>query len=186
MADKHYTLSQEEIQLLCQNAVEQGIKSFNDMRKREEKKKRKQTDKVELTKKKLKEYRAVKLKVSEREFTDAEIPELRFNALEDLMGQITSSDDRTERKIESRLNKQVADTLEIKNIDRAYEEYKEGCEKWGSEEDQRRCRVIYLMYMDNDVYSVSEIAERENIAERTVFRDCSIGAAKLSAYLYGF
>lgn len=183
---RSYTLSQDEINELCELAAKKGIEAYNEARAKDEKRRQRETDKTEITRKKLKEYRAVKMKVKEKEFTDDEIPELRFNALEDLMGQVSSSDDRTERKIRSRLDKQLADAIELKNIDTAYKDYKEGCQNWGSEEDQRRCRVIYKMYMSDEIFSVEEIAEEENIAERTVYRDVNLGVAQLASYLFGF
>lgn len=179
-------ISQEELRQLCEDAAQKGAEVFRNLQDKEKKKREKENDKVAVTKKRLREYRAVKAKISEREISEEEIPELRFEALRDLMGEITSSDSRTENKIRSRLNKQLSDTLELKSLEKAFNEYEEGCRMYGTKEDVRRCNVIYKMYLSDTPYTAEEIAEMENITERTVYRDVSLGVVQLSSYLLGF
>lgn len=181
-----YNLSQEDIQALCELSAQKGVEAFNSKMEKERQKALKRTDKVEVTKKLLREYRAVKKRVASRAIDKAEIPELRFHALEDLMGQITSSSNRTEERIQSRLNKQLADMLDIEDINTAYRNYHDECRQFGTPEDQRRCRIIFEMYMGEKAYTVPEIAEMEAITERTVYRDINLGIIWLSVYLFGF
>lgn len=185
-----YTITQEQLNEVAaiagQKGAEHAIKVYTEKEEKERKRREKESDKVELTKRMLRDYRAVKEKVAKNPFSDQDLPELRFKALEDLMGVIRQSDDRTEKKIQAKLHKHIADLEDLKRIDDAYTQYKEGCEQWGTEEDLRRCREVYMLYMDDTVYTVEEIAETENIAERSVYRDVGIACKKLAAYLFGF
>ena len=53
-----------------------------------------------------------------------------------------------------------------------------------SYEDLRRCREIYGLYIDREKKSVSEIAEEENISEKTVYKDVSVACKIIAVYYF--
>lgn len=180
-----YILTQDQVNSIAAIASQEGARAYKEEAKKAEKKLAKQTDKVEITKKRLRDYRAVKKKTTEEVFSSEELEELRFEYLEDLMGQ-HGLEGKAEKKRDAELWAYILNADSIKKIDKAYKQYEEECERWGTEEQKRRCRILHMMYMDDTVYSVEEIAEMENIAERSVYRDTGIAVKRMAAYLLGF
>ena len=42
-----------------------------------------------------------------------------------------------------------------------------------------------MMYLDKTVYSVKEISEKENVSEKTVYKDLGIACGIVAVYLFG-
>jgi len=63
--------------------------------------------------------------------------------------------------------------------------YKQGCDKSPNPEDRRRYRVIEGLYLKKVPESVQEIAEKEQIAERTVYKDVTTACKRLTALIFG-
>ena len=188
--ERLYVLSQGEIMSLLDRAVErgakEGVKAFKEEKRKMEKKLNKLTDKVELTKQELRDYRAVKTKLEEEVFTEDEVEELRFQYFEDLMGTSTALESRAEKKRDTEIWAYIMNCDRIRKIDKAYEQYREECEKWGSEGAKRRCREIFMLHMSEDVYKVEEIAVAEGVSDKTVYKDIGIAYKKMATYLFGF
>ena len=185
MGEAVYTLTQEQLNRLVTIASNAGIRAYRKEAKKAEKRLAKATDKVEITKRKLKNYRPVKKKVGDEAFSKDELEELRFEYLEDLMGQ-HGLEGRAEKKRDAELWSYILNVDSIRKIDKAYEQYRTACEKWGTEDEKRRCREIYMLYMDEKVYRADDIARIECVSRQTVYRDIGIASKKLAAYLLGF
>ncbi len=71
----------------------------------------------------------------------------------------------------------------INHVDRMLELYEVYCQKSKQEEDRRRYRVLIASYFDS--VEVSEIMRRENIEERTYYRDMRDAIDILSALIFG-
>ena len=74
------------------------------------------------------------------------------------------------------------------HVDQALFEFRIDCEiyaKTGQPDWLRRYRVIDGLYIQFPPMTVSEIAEAENLSERSVFRDRDAACDKLSGYLWG-
>lgn len=183
--EKTFFMTQSQLEILMAVASQEGVRAYREEAKKEERKRAKREDKVEITKRMLKDYRAVKRKVEDGVFSNYELEELKFEYLEDLMGK-PRLEGRAEKKRDAELWSYILNAESISKIDRAIAQYEEDCEKWGTEEQKRRCRVLRMMYTDDDAYTVGEIAEIENIAERSVYRDVGIAIKRLAAYLLGF
>lgn len=63
--------------------------------------------------------------------------------------------------------------------------YKAYCETSGKEEDQRRYRLLKLMYLNEAKMSVTEACESENIDDSTYYRDSRESFKMLSALIFG-
>ena len=59
------------------------------------------------------------------------------------------------------------------------------CAKSPKEEDARRYRVIYWLYLSDKPRTVNELAEDENTDRRTIYRDIENAVERLTALLFG-
>lgn len=65
---------------------------------------------------------------------------------------------------------------------RLYEIY---CARSMRQEDQRRYSVLYALYIADPTTTAKEIADKENIDLRTVYKDIDAAVEKLSALIFG-
>ena len=63
--------------------------------------------------------------------------------------------------------------------------YREECEKSEIEEVMRRYRELSMMYLEDNPYTVQEIAEIENVSDKTVYKDLGIACGIVAVYLLG-
>ena len=179
-----YSLTDEQINKIASIAAEKAVEIY----KLEEMKakKRFENESSHITKNKLKSYRRVKASLVEsEEFTDYEKIELRWEFVRDLMGSGLDFVEKSEDRIKSFELKRKRDMFEIQSIDKALSLYKQEVDNSTSDEAKRRYRELYAMYIDDKVYTVTEIAEIENISEKIVYRDLGIACKILSVYLIG-
>ncbi len=71
------------------------------------------------------------------------------------------------------------------HVNKMLECYKIMCERSKRQEDARRWRVLEVLYIASDYTTAGEIARRENIDKRTVYKDVDICAADLTALFFG-
>lgn len=71
----------------------------------------------------------------------------------------------------------------LKHIDTMLAFYEIYCQRSKREEDRRRYRIIFSYYFEGDEMSV--IMARENIEERTYYRDMREGIGVLSSLIFG-
>ncbi len=84
------------------------------------------------------------------------------------------------------IKRSVARTVTIvKHIETMLHLYQVYCYQYGSEEDERRWRVIDGLYVGNQKISVAELAEREGVVERTIYKDIDVASERLSALIFG-
>lgn len=184
MKEPRYSLTDEQINKIAGIAAEKAIEAY---RLEEIKaKKHLETKSIHITKNKLKSYRRVKASLVEtEEFTEYEKIELRWEFVKDLMGSGLDVIEKSENRIKSFEAKRKRDLFEIQSIDKALSLYKEEVDNSESDEAKRRYRELYLMYIDDKIYSIAEIAEIENISEKIVYRDLGIACKIMSVYLIG-
>ena len=70
-------------------------------------------------------------------------------------------------------------------IENAVRLYGEECEKSSSEEGKRRFRELYAMYISDTPSTIQEIADTENVSEKTVYKDLGIASSIIAVYLLG-
>lgn len=181
-----YLLSQEEINQIAAIASKEAVKVYRGEQIKAEKKRLKNEDKVKRTKKMLSSYRRLKTTLSEEaEFTEEEKIELRWKFVEDLMGNTQSMITKSERTVVDSEKKRQENLYCIHCIENAVRLYGEECEKSSSEEGKRRYRELRAMYIDEVPMTVIEIAEAENVSEKTVYKDLGIACSIIAVYLLG-
>lgn len=181
-----YLLSQEELNRIAAVASKEAVKVFRNEQVKAEKKRAKNEDKVKRTKKMLYSYRRMKATLSdEAVFTEEEKIELRWKFIEDLMGNSTTLVGKSEMAVIDSENKRQENLYCIHCIENAVRMYGEECEKSSSEEGKRRYRELYAMYISDTPSTVYEIAEKENVSEKTVYKDLGIACSIIAVYLLG-
>jgi predicted DNA-binding protein YlxM (UPF0122 family) len=73
----------------------------------------------------------------------------------------------------------------LSHIDHALELFRLASEASGKSDDARHYRVLYAKYVDPAQPSDAEIAQRENIVERTVYKDIDAACEKLGVFMFG-
>ncbi|MCY9544219.1 hypothetical protein M5X00_17805 [Paenibacillus alvei] len=73
----------------------------------------------------------------------------------------------------------------VRFMERMMNEYKRMCEESGQPEDNRRYKVIEMMFISDRKYTVEEIAECHNIEIRSVYRDVRDAIKSLSVLVFG-
>ena len=167
-------------------AAREALKVYMEENKKHDPVAEKERDKVKNTKRILSSYRRAKAKLQEEvEFSEDEKMDLRCRFVEDLMGSARSIVNRSEMTIISDEKRRKEDAYLIRCIERAVEMYEKECQEIGSEEVKRRFRELRMMYLEEKIYTVQQIAEAENISEKTVYKDIGIACRVLAVYLLG-
>lgn len=167
-------------------AAREALKVYMEESKKHDPVAEKERDKVKNTKRILSSYRRAKAKLQEEvEFSEDEKMDLRWRFVEDLMGSARSIVNRSEMTIISDEKRRKEDAYLIRCIERAVEMYEKECQEIGSEEVKRRFRELRMMYLEEKIYTVQQIAEAENISEKTVYKDIGIACRVLAVYLLG-
>ncbi|MCD7810437.1 MAG: hypothetical protein LUG91_01090 [Ruminococcus sp.] len=73
----------------------------------------------------------------------------------------------------------------LHHIDEMLRFYKISCEQSGKPEEMRRYRTIMAMYIDDEKKTAREIAEMENVEDRTVYKDITAAIKPISALIFG-
>ena len=73
----------------------------------------------------------------------------------------------------------------LNHVEEMLRYYRIACEQSGKDEELRRYRVIMAMYIDDDKMTAQDIAEKENIEARTVYKDITNAIKPLSALIFG-
>ncbi len=73
----------------------------------------------------------------------------------------------------------------LRHIDEMLRYWRVICEQSGKPEDMRRYRVITALYIDPERLRAEDIAEREGIEPRTIYKDVSTAVKPLSALIFG-
>lgn len=75
--------------------------------------------------------------------------------------------------------------LMIEHIKKAISDYEAYCARTGREEEMRRLRTIKRLYIDDDAWTVQEIATDEIVDISTVYKDIKEAEKRLTPRLFG-
>lgn len=89
------------------------------------------------------------------------------------------------RRVESIKDRVVFTNTVLGHIDTMLELYKSKCLGSDREEMQRRWRVLDAMYLSDEIVSAEDIAEKEHINDRTVYKDLNAAISDLSGLFFG-
>lgn len=172
-----YEITEKQMRDIAEYASRKGIEAYKEEKKKEK------IEKVEKTKEHLEEYRRVKKALEhEEKCSRQEIAELRFKMVKDLMEDIEGREGETERRVKKEREKKQEAMYFVTQMERAMEMYREEAEESRNEEEKRRYREIENIYIKNNM-TVREVAEIENVSEKTVYKDLKIAYTILSTYL---
>ncbi len=164
-------------------AAEAGAKAALETLEKEKRKAQKSRydSRLRNTRLLLRNYRMFKEHVDNAVFEAEQLDENAIDIL-DLMWDYSGSSDFY---VES-IKKSVARTaIIVKHITEMLALYEAFCFRSPRPEDSRRYRVIEATYIDEAPMTVKQIADRESIDDRTVYRDIDAAVEKLSAIIFG-
>lgn len=168
----------EIIRLAAETGAAAGIKAFEDERK---KTKAQHVDtRLRNTKLLLRNFRMLKAH-SESAVYDIEqlLDESPYDIL-DLMN--SGSGGGFVESIKSSVARTAIMVQHVETMLQLYETY---CFKSRRPEEERRCRIIQALYINDEHMTVYEVAQRENIDARTVYKDIDSAAEKIAAFIFG-
>lgn len=174
------------LDIAIQKGVAAGVQAAADRLEEERKRERKgrYDRRLHNTRLLLKNYRALKHHALGAVYTGGKANEIRENAV-DILDSL--DDERIDDRlyIDSIKRSQQRTEIIIEHIDEMLRYWKIDCEQSGKEEALRRYRIIYDTYIGDDQVTAEELAQREHIEKRTVYKDIKAAMRPLSALIFG-
>ena len=133
----------------------------------------------------MKNYRALKHHALGAVHTGAQANEkIEENAV-DILEEL--DDERVDDRlyIESIKRSQQRTRIIIEHIDEMLRYWRIDCEQSGKEEALRRYRIVFATYIGDDQIAAEDLARREHIEKRTVYKDIKAAMRPLSALIFG-
>lgn len=133
----------------------------------------------------LKKYRSFKSMAENAVYSPRQTADDEMRQIIDLMGHRYREE---ELEIHSIRRNAITTRTIMAHVDRALFEMRIDCEiyaKTGMTDWLRRYRTIDGLYIQFPPKTVAQIAEEEDVSERSVFRDRDAACDKLSGYLWG-
>lgn len=160
-------------------AAEAATKAALEIYTKEKEKEKKQRADRRLrdTKRLMKNYREIKIHAEDAIASLAEVQDEDFDFFKGMV------EDRVD--VSAIVRSKAKSAIMLAHIDamiQAYQVISYGSKK---PEDARRYRVLEMMCMYDEIIPIKDIAERESIDDRTVYKDFDIACEKMSALLFG-
>lgn len=175
------------LDIAIEKGVTAGVKAAVDHMEEERRKARKgrYDRRLHNTRLLFKNYRALKHHALGAVHTGAQANErIEENAV-DILEEL--DDERVDDRlyIESIKRSQQRTRIIIEHIDEMLRYWLIDCEQSGKEEVLRRYRIIVGTYISDDQMTAEELAQREHIEKRTVYKDIKAAMRPLSALIFG-
>lgn len=173
--------------IAIEKGVAAGVKAAADRMEEERRKARKgrYDRRLHNTRLLMKNYRALKHHAIGAVHTGAQANEkIEENAV-DILEEL--DDERVDDRlyIESIKRSQQRTRIIIEHIDEMLRYWKIDCEQSGKEEALRRYRIVFATYIGDDQIAAEDLARREHIEKRTVYKDIKAAMRPLSALIFG-
>ena len=172
-------ITMNEIAEIAKEAAREAVNEFC----KEQEKQRQANSPEQAAKKMLSEYKKLK-KVANAELqpTRDEALSLQWEYLTELMG---NPDNKlyAEDKAYIVEKKMQYNKYKVGKIEKAVEFFKQDCESSKSESVERQYRIIKYLYFSNENYTVKDIAEKENMTDKTIYRDLGLAYRSIAMYL---
>lgn len=174
------------LDIAIQKGVAAGVQAAADRMEEERKREHKgrYDRRLHNTRLLLKSYRALKHHALGAVSTGSQANGIRENAV-DILDSLDDERIDDTLYIESIKRSQQRTAIIIEHIDEMLRYWKIDCEQSGKDEALRRYRVVYDTYIGPEQISADELAERENIERRTVYKDIKAAMRPLSALIFG-
>lgn len=131
------------------------------------------------TKRLMRNYREIKIHAEDSIASLAEMNNEDYSFFRNLM------EDRTGMDVSAIVASRAKSAIMLKHINTMLSAYREICYSSKRPEDARRYRVLESLCLCDVPVTVQEVAERENIDPRTVYKDFDVACEKMSALLFG-
>lgn len=145
----------------------------------EKEKKRRRDRRLRDTKRLMKSYREIKIHAGDAIASLSEVVSEDYEFFKELM------EDNSTVDVGAIVRSKARSAIMLNHIDAMLRTYEIICLTSKKPEEQRRYRVLEAMYIKEEPEHVEDIADRENIDVRTVYRDLDAACEKLSALLFG-
>lgn len=162
-------------------AAEVGSKTALDVyAKQREREKRLRVDRrLRDTKRLMRNYREIKIHAGDAIASLAEVVNEDYEFFRNLMEEGDKID------VTAIVRSKARSAIMLTHIDTMLQAYQTICYASKKPEEQRRYRVLESLCLFEEPLPVNEIAERENIDTRTVYKDLDAACEKMSALLFG-
>lgn len=167
------------LNLISKYATEKAIEMFN--KQIEEQRAKTKDYRTKNTRLLVKKYKWLK------DYAGNAVSELSqlFSEEELIFFESLGMDNIETRKVESIRDRIAFTQTVLGHIDTMLELYRNKCLESEREEVRRRWRVLDAMYLSDGIVSAEDVAEREHINERTVFKDLNVAISELSGLFFG-
>ena len=165
--------------LAAEVGAQAGIKEWHKQREISSQERR--TKRLRNTKLLVKNYRMFKSHCINAVYEVSQITESPTEII-DLMWDPYSSHKSPVKSIKSSV---MRTQVIMAHIDEMLSIYKVICDKSTKDEDRRRYRILTAMYINDNIVSIEQLAENENIDKRTAYKDIDIACEKISALIFG-
>lgn len=162
-------------------AVEVGAKAAIDVyTKQKNKDHKKRIDRrLRDTKRLMRSYREIKVHAGDAITSLSEIADEDYEFFKSLMEGEDNID------VSAIVHTKARSAIMLTHIDAMIKAYETISHNSKKPEEQRKFRVLEAMYLGEEAVPASEVAEREHIDTRTVYRDLDAACEKMSALLFG-
>ena len=176
---KKKTLSKDTIQMIASIAAQCAVEKY--AQEREAHRQQLRDKRFRNTKLLIRKYRQLRDYESNAIYTTAQ---LLGDGTDEVLAMLgIDSEDRYEV---GRIRDNVAVTKVIMDhVDEMLSVFQRRCEKSHKPEAKRRWRILYAMYLSEDQQTAQEIADRENICERTLYQDIDLACEDLTSLFFG-
>ena len=174
------------LDIAIQKGVAAGVQAAADRMEEDRKRERKgrYDRRLHNTRRLLKSYRVLKHHALGAVTTGAQANGIRENAV-DILDSLDDVRIDDTLYIESIKRSQQRTQIIIEHIDEMVRYWRIDCEQSGKEEAIRRYRIIGDPYLGDEQITAEELAEREHIERRTVYKDIKAAMRPLSALIFG-
>ena len=174
-------ISQEMMEAISTIAGKAGAKAAAEIIAKERQKERESRYDRRLgnTELLLKNYRMFKEHCSRAVFDASQLDENAIDILDLMWGRDGNNFVESIKKSAQRTQ------IILRHIDVMLDAYAGLCQLSGREEEMRRMRSVFALYIDNPGKTVQEISELENVNTSTVYRDIAIATEKLTGLIFG-
>lgn len=179
----YVVISKEDLDRICEKAVEVGTRTAVDKLKEEEKAAgmRRHDKRLHNTELLLRNYHMFKLSIEDSVYTIQQLEEENANGILQLMGDCKDPDITIESIRASKLKTAAI----VAHIDKMLEVYKIYCERSYDDLDRRRYEVLIDRFISNPSLTVPEIAEKQCVSKESIYGDLKIAKERMAALIFG-
>lgn len=87
--------------------------------------------------------------------------------------------------VESIKKSAIRTKIIMTHVNKMLECYEIMCERSNRADDKRHCRILQALYIDDFPVTATELANKESVDKRTIYRDIDAAAADVTALLFG-